>query len=257
MARFTPRLTLAAALTLSLVGGCNSEPPPTTQAVDSGPITVATTFYPTTYFAQRIAGDLARVTCPVPAGADPIFWQPTAEDIGAFQSADLIVLNTCVVRQSAENKATGRLSSLKSVKRHRPHTAIVVMGCLVHDDLAALQRQFPHVEAFLKPSDVAGLRRGASTYSLTARKSWAILWGSDSGCRACGSSVGGRVMDLNGKTVVVTGAGSGIGRALAIAFAQSGGNVVCCGRRKERLGETVSIVEDSGAAGLPHQPGDV
>lgn len=57
-------------------------------------------------------------------------------------------------------------------------------------------------------------------------------------------------MNLDKKTVIVTGAGSGIGRALAIAFAGSGANVVCCGRRKERLGETVALVEECGANGL-------
>ena len=84
----------------------------------------------------------------------------------AAEQADLIVLNTCVVRQSAEDKAAGRIQSLKSTKRRRPSTFIVVMGCLVGDDLPALRQRYPHVDAFLKPSDVVGLiehaRRGLS-----------------------------------------------------------------------------------------------
>ncbi len=74
------------------------------------------------------------------------------------EDANLIVLNTCVVRQSAENKALGRLSSLKPIKRKRPAAVIVVMGCLV-DDVPSLKQNFPYVDAFLKPSDVAGLIR--------------------------------------------------------------------------------------------------
>jgi zinc transport system substrate-binding protein len=54
---------------------------------------VMTTFYPTFYFAKRIVGDIAKVECPVPEDADPIFWQPTGEQIARFQSADLIVTN--------------------------------------------------------------------------------------------------------------------------------------------------------------------
>ena len=73
------------------------------------------------------------------------------------EAADLIVLNTCVVRQTAEDKATGRIHSLKSVKRRKPEMAIVVMGCLVHEDVTALRSQFPHVDLFLRPSDVQGL----------------------------------------------------------------------------------------------------
>jgi len=45
--------------------------------------------------------------------------------------ADVIVLNTCVVRQSAEDKACGRLNSLKPLKKKRPSLVINLMGCLV------------------------------------------------------------------------------------------------------------------------------
>jgi len=77
-------------------------------------------------------------------------WAKRAED------ADLVVLNTCVVRQSAEDKALGRLSSLKPLKKKRPESVIAVMGCLV-DDVPALRQNFPYVDAFLKPSDVESL----------------------------------------------------------------------------------------------------
>jgi tRNA-2-methylthio-N6-dimethylallyladenosine synthase len=47
------------------------------------------------------------------------------------EDADVIVLNTCVVRQSAEDKAVGRLSSLKKLKQQKPGLLINLMGCLV------------------------------------------------------------------------------------------------------------------------------
>ena len=47
------------------------------------------------------------------------------------EEADVIVLNTCVVRQSAEDKALGRLSSLKPLKEKNPDLVINLMGCLV------------------------------------------------------------------------------------------------------------------------------
>jgi len=72
------------------------------------------------------------------------------------EDADVIVLNTCVVRQSAEDRVVGRLSSLKPIKKKRPEAIIAVMGCFVHD-IPSLQRRFPYVDAFLKPSDVKGL----------------------------------------------------------------------------------------------------
>ena len=72
------------------------------------------------------------------------------------ERADVLVLNTCVVRQSAEDKVLGRLASLSSIKRRHPERILVVMGCLV-DDEAALATRFPYVDAFFRPSDVAGV----------------------------------------------------------------------------------------------------
>lgn len=60
---------------------------------DSDKPSIYTTFYPTQYFAQRIADDYADVICPVPPGADPIFWKPTSKIISDYQQADLILLN--------------------------------------------------------------------------------------------------------------------------------------------------------------------
>jgi tRNA-2-methylthio-N6-dimethylallyladenosine synthase len=84
---------------------------------------------------------------------DSLGWTSTPRP----SEANLVLLNTCVVRQSAEDKAVGRLSSLKPVKRQNPQAALVVMGCLVGEDTAGLQRRFPFVDLFLRPSDVEGL----------------------------------------------------------------------------------------------------
>ena len=49
------------------------------------------------------------------------------------EKADLVVLNTCVVRQHAEDKCIGRLTSLKGWKRRGAGRMLVVMGCFVGD----------------------------------------------------------------------------------------------------------------------------
>ncbi len=72
------------------------------------------------------------------------------------EDADLVILNSCVVRQSAEDKVTGRLQSLRALKARHPGTALVLMGCLV-GDVQTLRARFPHVDLFLRPSDVEGL----------------------------------------------------------------------------------------------------
>ena len=80
------------------------------------------------------------------------------EHTARAEDADVIVLNTCVVRQSAEDKAYGRLTSLLPVKRARPDVVINLMGCLVGiRENEPLRRRFPYVDVFSPPSDPAPL----------------------------------------------------------------------------------------------------
>ena len=70
------------------------------------------------------------------------------------EEADVIVLNTCVVRQSAEDKAYGRLNSLRPLKTRNPNLVINLMGCLVGVKTSeALRKRFPYVDVFSPPSD--------------------------------------------------------------------------------------------------------
>lgn len=70
------------------------------------------------------------------------------------EEASVIVLNTCVVRQSAENKAYGRLNSLAPLKKANPDLVINLMGCLVGIRTSdKLRDRFPYVDVFSPPSD--------------------------------------------------------------------------------------------------------
>ncbi len=70
--------------------------------------------------------------------------------------ADIMVVNTCVVRQSAEDKGLGRLHLLAKIKESHPGKVIGVMGCMVgvRDPLWMRQR-LPFVDVFMPPSDPA------------------------------------------------------------------------------------------------------
>jgi tRNA-2-methylthio-N6-dimethylallyladenosine synthase len=94
------------------------------------------------------------------------------------EGADVIVLNTCVVRQSAEDKAVGRLNSLRPLKQKRPEVVVNLMGCLVGvKNSQRLAERFPFVDVFSPPSDpgplIAHLSQGenrALEQSETARR---------------------------------------------------------------------------------------
>ncbi len=74
------------------------------------------------------------------------------------RDADVIVLDTCVVRQSAEDKAYSYITTLKPIKAKRPDTIVTVMGCMVGvKGNAALKKQFPWVDVFMAPSETAPL----------------------------------------------------------------------------------------------------
>ncbi len=93
--------------------------------------------------SQRVASELERMG---------LSFSRSAEE------ADVIVLNTCVVRQSAENKAYGRLYSLKPLKEKRPDLVINLMGCMVGvKGYEQLRKRFPFVDVFSPPSDTGPL----------------------------------------------------------------------------------------------------
>ncbi|MDF3038889.1 MAG: modification enzyme MiaB family, partial [Thermomicrobiales bacterium] len=61
------------------------------------------------------------------------------------QDADIVILNSCVVRQAAEDKVSGKLNSLIRLKRERPDVSVVLTGCLVTNQQERLRERFPHV----------------------------------------------------------------------------------------------------------------
>ena len=88
------------------------------------------------------------------------------QEVGEPRQADVIVLNSCVVRQSAEDKVVGTLGSMKSLKVDRPERVLAVMGCMVGPRTEELVARFPYVDTFMGPQqykpllDLLGQRMG-------------------------------------------------------------------------------------------------
>lgn len=90
----------------------------------------------------------------VAAELEKIGYGPT----DVLDDADVVVLNTCVVRQAAEEKAQGKIGSLKPWKQARPDRAIALMGCMVGvKPSPQLLASYPWVDVFMPPSEASPL----------------------------------------------------------------------------------------------------
>ncbi len=67
------------------------------------------------------------------------------------READVIVLNSCVVRESAEDRVVGMLTHLKPVKERNPEKVLALMGCMVGPRKDSLAERFPYVDVFMQP----------------------------------------------------------------------------------------------------------
>ncbi|HWJ97169.1 MAG TPA: tRNA (N6-isopentenyl adenosine(37)-C2)-methylthiotransferase MiaB [Acidimicrobiales bacterium] len=63
-----------------------------------------------------------------------------------LEQADVVVLNTCCIRENADNKLYGTLGHLKSLKDRRPGMEIVVSGCLAQKDKEGIRERAPYVD---------------------------------------------------------------------------------------------------------------
>jgi tRNA-2-methylthio-N6-dimethylallyladenosine synthase len=77
--------------------------------------------------------------------------------VDAIEEADLVVLNTCSVREHAEDRAIGQLGRLKKLRSRGGEFKIAVMGCMVGARDDDLRRRFPYVDAFARPQDFASI----------------------------------------------------------------------------------------------------
>ncbi len=95
--------------------------------------------------SEKIAGVLRA------AGYDT----PTSEE-----EADIIVFNTCCIRENAENHAFGNIGALKQLKRRKKGLLIAVGGCMVQEEgkAAELKRKFPFIDLFFGTHDLPELK---------------------------------------------------------------------------------------------------
>jgi tRNA-2-methylthio-N6-dimethylallyladenosine synthase len=84
-----------------------------------------------------------------------------------MEDADLLVLNTCMVRQHAEEKILSTISTLKGIKKRNTALHIMVTGCFVSTPIHKLYMHYPHIDLFFKPGDYRSFLNYFNTYNST------------------------------------------------------------------------------------------
>ena len=85
----------------------------------------------------------------ISSGLEQMGLAPCADPV----EADVVVVNTCVVRRAPEDAATAMLTRLRPVKDAHPDRTIAVTGCMVGPSVSDLEKHFPHVDAWARPGE--------------------------------------------------------------------------------------------------------
>ena len=102
-----------------------------------------------TYGCQMNVHDSERIS----GLLDEAGWAPAA----AGSTPDLVVFNTCAVRENADNRLYGNLGHLKPVKDRTPGMQIAVGGCLAQKDQAVITQKAPHVDVVFGTHNLGAL----------------------------------------------------------------------------------------------------
>src|SRR2546423_3258891 len=77
------------------------------------------------------------------------------EPAAGLDEADVVVLNTCTIRENADNKLYGNLGHLKALKDANPGLQIAVGGCMAQKDRGLIQDRAPYVDVVFGTHNVA------------------------------------------------------------------------------------------------------
>ena len=109
------------------------------------------TYFLTTYGCQMNEHDSERMAGMLEAEG---YAKAAAPD-----QADVVVFNTCCIREKADTRLYGTLGHMKAIKDTRPGMRIVVGGCLAQKDKDLIQRKAPYVDVVLGTHNLASLPR--------------------------------------------------------------------------------------------------
>ena len=105
------------------------------------------TYHITTFGCQMNARDSEKLS--------GILTQMGYEEIDS-ENADIVLINTCTIRENANDRVYGHLGMLKNLKRKNPKMVIGVCGCMMQepDELEKIKKSYPHVNLVFGTSNI-------------------------------------------------------------------------------------------------------
>jgi tRNA-2-methylthio-N6-dimethylallyladenosine synthase len=122
-----------------------------------------------------------------------IFSESGCSQSDDINNADVIVLNTCSIRDKAEQKFYSKLGRLRKIKESRPELKIAVAGCIAQQKGEALFKNFPYVDFVFGPNNIDNLQSWIESSSVLRQPS-------DNGTRNQEAIKGQRITD-NGSRI--------------------------------------------------------
>jgi tRNA-2-methylthio-N6-dimethylallyladenosine synthase len=136
------------------------------------------------------------------------------DEAPSLETADLVVINTCAIREGAEQKVIGRQGQLAKLKAANPAMRVVLTGCSVREpDRAGLLRRYPAVDVFLRPDEEPEL---VDRLGLASAQAPIGTGGPSGATTTVGRTVVGAADHLPGTRALAVGQGT-VARGSAIA----------------------------------------
>ena len=79
-------------------------------------------------------------------------------EAGAMEEADIIILNTCSIRQNAEEKVYGKIGEISQIKKKNPDLLVGIMGCMAQENKGKLISRMPIIDFVLGPYHIQDLK---------------------------------------------------------------------------------------------------
>jgi tRNA-2-methylthio-N6-dimethylallyladenosine synthase len=166
----------------------------------------------------------------------------------SMDAADLVIINTCAIREAAEAKVIGRQGVLRAFKAENTRMRVVLTGCAVRErDRAGLRRRFPAVDLFLRPDEEPELveRLGLASAQGPVGLAPSVIGGAEHAASVIGGADSTAAAPARSAAAARTGATTVV-KGVAVSAADH-----LAGARADAVGDGAVRRESSVAAWLP------